>query len=893
MQGVPNEGDEKKMARYRFDPSTQAVFEQSVVPIGIYQVVDGQVVTLVASDGLCELFGYKDRAEAIERMDDDMYWNVHPDDATRVVEVARDFILEDKPYNLVCRVMRENGYRLIHTRGKHVTTETGERIAVVWYIDEGAVVLDAKVAEDAERIEELQASMHSLLNNMPALSFSKDVETGAYLACNQAFAEYAHRKTPTDVAGLTDGEIFDPVTAAHFVEDDRKALSMDEPYVFFENASDAAGNPRQFQTTKLKFIDETGRLCLLGMSMDVSEVMRAKEESERAAEEGRSYQRLSALNGNLVALYYVDVDSNQYTEFSASGEHEGLGIAKQGADFFEETDKRSLKTVHPEDQALFHAQVTKENMLAAIERDGVFVLDYRLLSGELPTCVRLKAAKLEEDGKGLLIIGLFDEDAQIRQEREYARDLSVARKMATIDSLTGVKNKHAYVQWEQEINAAIEKGEQEPIAAVVCDINGLKAVNDLYGHKEGDACIKRACKKICDTFSHSPVFRMGGDEFVALLTGEDYARRLELMEQINAIPSDRSKIAVGETIAAGMAEYEKRHASLQDVLDEADLAMYERKQSIKESVAAEDVKPGSVPAPEYIPAIDARKNILIVDDLEMNCAIMGDLLEEDYEITYASDGIEALEVLRSRKGEIDLVLLDLLMPNKDGRETLAEMQVDEDLMSIPVVVVTVDQEAELDCLRIGAMDFIPKPYPDVEIVKARIDKCIELAEDRDLIRHTERDGLTGLLNKDYFFRYASRLDHIYKGTALDALACDVNKFYPASKQYGRQFGELVLRAIGANMRKLARKTGGICCRQGVDTFLLYCPQQDDYERLIREFTSEVLAESELADKVSMRFGVFPGAHQEADVEERFTCAKIAADRTKDDSETICGYYDLG
>ncbi len=472
--------------------------------------------------------------------------------------------------------------------------------------------------------------------------------------------------------------------------------------------------------------------------------------------------------------------------------------------------------------------------------------------------------------------------------------ISSAEKMASVDPLTGVKNKNAYAQWEKDFDARIEKGEQEPFAAVVCDINGLKTVNDLHGHKEGDVCIKEACAKVCSAFSHSPVFRIGGDEFAVILAGEDYERREELVEQANAVPEDRSKIGPGETIAAGMAEFDKdRHRSLSNVFEDADRAMYERKQSLKESVAVEDAKPGSIPAPEYIPAIDSRKHILIVDDVESNREIMGDLLEEDYEISYAADGAEALKALHNSKGDIDLVLLDLLMPNQDGRETLAMMQVDEDLRSIPVIVLTVDQEAELDCLKIGAMDFIPKPYPDVEIVKARIDKCIELAEDRDLIRHTERDKLTGLLNKDYFFRYVSRLDHIYKDAPLDAIVCDVSHFYSANKQYGRQFGDLVLRTIGACMRKLARKVGGIGCRQGMDTFLLYCPRQDDYEQLIQEFTSEVLAEEGMEDKVHMRFGVFSNAQQEADIEERFVRAKIAADRVKDDPQVICGYYDLG
>ena len=427
---------------------------------------------------------------------------------------------------------------------------------------------------------------------------------------------------------------------------------------------------------------------------------------------------------------------------------------------------------------------------------------------------------------------------------------------------------------------------------MVCDINDLKTVNDQYGHNEGDICIQNCSSKICNIFSHSPVFRIGGDEFMVFLSGQDYYRRNDLMNQINAIPKDRSKIRVGETISAGMAEYDReKHRSLLDVAQDADKAMYARKQLLKETVLKKEEKPDSEAASDYIPVIHARKHILIVDDQEMNREIMGDLLEDDYDISYAADGVEALEVLRSHKDDIDLVLLDLLMPNKSGREVLAEMQVDEDLMSVPVIVFTVDQQAELDCLKVGAMDFIPKPYPDIEIVKARIAKCIELAEDRALIRYTERDKLTGLLNKDYFFRYVNRFDHLYKDTALDAVVCDVSQFHAINKQYGRQFGDRVLRSIGTALRKLARETGGISCREEDDTFLLYCPHQENYEQLISGFLSDVFAGKEFADKVSIRFGIFTDAKQMESMEERFEYAKIAADRVKNDPEKICGFYD--
>ena len=1030
----------ERMKAYKFDANTQRILENSVVPIGVYQLVDDRVVVLDVSVGLCQLFGYANRAEAVEKMNRDLYWNVHPDDAKRVEEAVARFALKDEPFNLVVRARTGEGDRLIHIRGKYIVTPTGERLAVMWYIDEGTVALDAKAAASEVRIGELKASMQSLLNNMPALTFSKNVEDGRYLACNQMFADYAHRKTPEDVVGLTDHEIFDARTADHFVSDDRIALSMDAPFSFFEDVPDAAGNPRRFQTTKLKFIDETGRLCLLGMSTDVTETMQTQKESvqskadyqdamsasavyesilgalskdyfnlyyvdtetgeyveygfrtergertiekrgadffaetrenarsfiyeedlerfmaavdkekllaeirrhgsyiyhyrlmldgvptyvsmkatrvdgdsrhiiigvsnvdtqvkdrmaaERAAEEEKLYLRLSALNGNLIVLYFIDPRSGQYTEYSSSKDYKRLGIAKQGEDFFQTAYENSLWTVHPEDQALFHAQVTKENVLEAVRSSGVFVMDYRLMSGDLPTYVQLKAAMVEENGKEMLIVGLLNQDVQIRQEQEYARKLSVARKMAVVDPLTGVKNKHAYMQWEEKINEKIRSGEQGPFAVVVCDINNLKTVNDLLGHQEGDACIKKSCARICGIYNHSPVFRIGGDEFVIILSGEDYARRASLLEQVSYLPKDCSKIRIGETISAGMAEYKKsQHSSMLSVFEEADKAMYERKQYLKDAVLTEDRPQEIEPEPEdeEFPVINMRKRILIADDLEMNREMLGDLLKKDYDIIYASDGVETLDVLRRRKDEIDLVLLDLYMPNMNGRDVISEMQVDEELMSIPVIFLTIDEKAELDCLKIGAMDFIPKPYPDIEIVKARIDKCIELSEDRDLIRHTEHDKLTGLLNREFFFRYVNRLDQIYKETALDAVVCDVNRFHATNKQYGRQFGNQVLRAIGAEVRKLARQIGGIGCRESGDTFLLYCPHQDNYDQLLRDFQSDVFADAEMAERISLRFGIFTDARQTEDVEERFTCAKTAADQVKDDPRKIYRFF---
>ncbi len=164
-------------------------------------------------------------------------------------------------------------------------------------------------------------------------------------------------------------------------------------------------------------------------------------------------------------------------------------------------------------------------------------------------------------------------------EQALQEQLGNAKKIGLTDSLTGVKNKHAYNQWEERINSEIDAGTVKPFAVVVCDINNLKIINDTLGHKEGDECIRRACSRICRVFSHSPVFRYGGDEFVALLFGEDYENRRRLVAELSAYLMGES--GCRESIAVGMAEYiDGEHTSLLSVFEKADHAMYDRKKQM-------------------------------------------------------------------------------------------------------------------------------------------------------------------------------------------------------------------------------------------------------------------------------------------------------------------------
>ena len=241
-------------------------------------------------------------------------------------------------------------------------------------------------------------SLSSLLNHMPAMSFYKDAQTGVYLACNQAFAEYAHKGNPSGVVGLTDYEIFDSVTARHFAKDDKKALSMEEPYTFYEDVPDAAGNQKQFQTTKLKFIDETGRLCLLGMCMDVSEVVRIRKENEQTRAAYREALSTSAVYESVVNalsedyfnLYYVDLETDEFIEYGSRTDKEYRLYGVRGSDFFSEARKNALSYVYEKDQKRLIERMNKERLLKEIEKHGSVIYTYRLLIDGEPVYVGMK-----------------------------------------------------------------------------------------------------------------------------------------------------------------------------------------------------------------------------------------------------------------------------------------------------------------------------------------------------------------------------------------------------------------------------------------------------------------------------------------------------------------------
>ena len=169
----------------------------------------------------------------------------------------------------------------------------------------------------------------------------------------------------------------------------------------------------------------------------------------------------------------------------------------------------------------------------------------------------------------------------LRRELEQKKQLQSITKLAFTDYLTGVQSKNAYAKAEEEMDRRIADNTATEFAMVLFDLNDLKKVNDTKGHEVGDKYIKEACRIIREEFNNSPVYRIGGDEFVAVLEGEDYANHDALLADFEK-QMDENLERGGVVVAFGCAVFDlQKDKSAHAVLERADAAMYERKKKMK------------------------------------------------------------------------------------------------------------------------------------------------------------------------------------------------------------------------------------------------------------------------------------------------------------------------
>lgn len=224
----------------------------------------------------------------------------------------------------------------------------------------------------------------------------------------------------------------------------------------------------------------------------------------------------------------------------------------------------------------------------------------------------------------------------------------------------------------------------------------------------------------------------------------------------------------------------------------------------------------------------SKGTILIVDDEISNIEIMNAVLEEEYEVCFATSGREALEVVKT--AQPDLILLDVLMPGIDGFEVCRRLKADPLLTDIPVIFTTGlgDTEDEMRGLSLGAIDYVTKPVQPT-VLRRRVGNHVELKRLRDqLATMAVTDALTGLSNRRHLERSleveAARLART--GDWLSVVMLDIDFFKQFNDTYGHPAGDRCIMMVAAALVRAVKRATDLPARYGGEEFACVLPGLD-------------------------------------------------------------------
>ena len=363
-----------------------------------------------------------------------------------------------------------------------------------------------------------------------------------------------------------------------------------------------------------------------------------------------------------------------------------------------------------------YAEKKQKTKLEFLDTD-VFLVISRYLEIDDEACVMELVKHLEND----TLIDTDGRDKLVGKLKGYQDKLY-------IDPVTGVYNRRYF---EDEI-----RNMQNSAGVAMIDLDDFKLYNDIYGHDMGDQvlCIVADVIKNCIRKTDK-LIRYGGDEFLLILSdmvrGTLRGKLLQIQEAIeNATIPNCPRLKLTASIGGVISEDGK----IDEAIAKADQLMYKAK-DYKAQVITECDK--TIFKKEKI---QNKPRILIVDDSEFNRAILKEILEETYEIIEADGGKEALHKIDEYGMEISLVLLDIIMPEKDGFEVLKYMEEERLISDIPVIIISSEDSANYirRAYERGVSDYINRPF-DANIVYQRVSNTVKLyAKQRRLMAMVTR-----------------------------------------------------------------------------------------------------------------------------------------------------------
>ena len=363
-----------------------------------------------------------------------------------------------------------------------------------------------------------------------------------------------------------------------------------------------------------------------------------------------------------------------------------------------------------------YAEKKQKTKLEFLDAD-VFLVISRYLEIDDEACVMELVKHLEND----TLIDTDGRDKLVGKLKGYQDKLY-------IDPVTGVYNRRYF---EDEI-----RNMQNSAGVAMIDLDDFKLYNDIYGHDMGDQVLCIVADVIKDCIRKTDkLIRYGGDEFLLILSdmvrGTLRGKLLQIQEAIeNATIPNCPRLKLTASIGGVISEDGK----IDEAIAKADQLMYKAKDH-KAQVITECDK--TIFKKEKI---QNKPRILIVDDSEFNRAILKEILEETYEIIEADGGNEALHKIDEYGMKISLVLLDIIMPEKDGFEVLKYMEEERLISDIPVIIISSEDSANYirRAYEMGGSDYINRPF-DANIVYQRVSNTVKLyAKQRRLMAMVTR-----------------------------------------------------------------------------------------------------------------------------------------------------------
>ena len=286
-----------------------------------------------------------------------------------------------------------------------------------------------------------------------------------------------------------------------------------------------------------------------------------------------------------------------------------------------------------------------------------------------------------------------------------------------------------------------------------------------------------------------------------------------------------------------------------------------------------------------------KKQILIVEDNELNRAILCEILSGEYQVLEAENGQDALDILHQYAGSISLILLDVMMPVMDGYTFLDRINDDEKLSLIPVIVMTQSgsEEDEIAALSHGATDFVPKPYSP-QVLMHRAASIIKLRETAAIVNQFKYDKLTGLYSKEFFYQKVQ--ERLLENPEEDyCIVCsNIENFKLVNDIFGAKAGDRLLKEVAEITQNMVGDTG-FCGRFSGDRFI--CLQSRKQEQEDRHnfgmFGNYEL--SPLLKSVVMRWGIYQITDRSIPVEQMCDRALLAVNSIKGQYNQFFAVYD--